>query len=348
MTSIMLNKRDRKIYSAIRKLDGKKVIIVVSKDVDYHFNIEGVPREIRILMSLKGKKQFVQLLGWKPLERQLYTFVLEHVHNIDPVAATQGNLGLIAELFKSTLVAVKEMQKTIAHRDIAIDNMLWDPVKKEMVIIDFNLACFKRERGYRTDLGRENYDAPEKKEVLENVRKDKKLKYKNKKTYNERAEVYSLGIILWMLYKQEKHSPNAKKIKNWLRKSRHRGVRSLEIENLIISMLCGNPNKRITIDKALEHKFITSTPMDEESEEIKKIIARVTEQKYDYSDHSSDHSDFECSDGDDDDDDDDEVTKKENGDKKFPLPLKEYLSKQLDECEDKLRLHQKRLKEFDA
>jgi serine/threonine protein kinase len=157
----------------------------------------------------------------------------------------------------------------ITHRDLAKDNILWNPVKEEAVIIDFDTSCFYRPQGYFRDVGRDKYDAPEKTSVIEIRRKlwessRKKPKSKRRlKPYTEKADMYSLGVLFWMLINDKHHSPSPYKLKRWINKVKQRRKQKKYPElDLLVKMLAFDPDRRITPADALNHPFITEVKTD--------------------------------------------------------------------------------------
>jgi len=295
VTSVLLTKHDRHVYTAIRKDDGQKVVLIVAEDFDLGLTIDGVPREVRLLNSLRGKPQCVQLLGWaRPSinghsSDRFFVLVLDFVHHVNPWIYTRGNISLVAKVFKSMVEAVADLQNTVSHRDIALDNILWDPVAQKAVVIDFDLACFRRERGYYRNVGRESYDSPEKTAVIKAVEKmrekERRLVTSHLSMYGDKAEVFSLGVILWLLINDKDHAPKPYKLKTWVKKAKERGKARKHPEiDLLVKMLDDDPHKRITLLKALEHPFLTTIKLDWQAEQIETLFAKMVQEREDQED----------------------------------------------------------------
>ena len=269
IVSNKMNKLDRKIYNGLRKRDGLPVIVIVTENFDKQLQVNQIPREVRMMYKLRNLPNVCEILGWVPVDSQYYIIILRHYKSCDVVDATKGNLYAVATVVESILQGMKQIHDgKVAHRDIAKDNILWNPLEDKAVIIDFDTACFYRKSGYYRDVGRDRYDAPEKTKMLEKRRKLKessrvkkshgKIKTKTRmQAYTEASEVYSVGVLLWMLLNSEYHSPSPEKLTRWMGKVRQRNKHKKFIElDLLNRLLCLDPERRITIEDALEHPFI--------------------------------------------------------------------------------------------
>jgi serine/threonine protein kinase len=135
----------------------------------------------------------------------------------------------------------------VCHRDVALENTLWDPRQSTFVLIDFEGAALHRPQGYSSDVGRDGYDAPEKTRCLRRAG-----------AYTERAELYSVGVMFWRLVrgggggsgKVPSHQATAK----WLQKMHWRAERPAGAD-LMSRLLAHDPNDRITAEHALAHAY---------------------------------------------------------------------------------------------
>jgi len=288
ITSCMMNKQERKVYTAFREEDDKPVVIIVAEDLDPKRKVKQVPREVRIMKKLRGHPNVGNILGWCSVDEKHYALVMDFYMNCDVITCSQGNLFLVSKIMKSILTGLAHIHHCkITHRDLAKDNILWNPVKEEAVIIDFDTSCFYRPQGYFRDVGRDKYDAPEKTAVIEIRRKlwessRKKPKPKRRlKAYNEKADVYSLGVLFWMLINNRHHSPSPYKLKRWIKKVKERRKAKKYPElDLLVKMLSFNPDRRISPADALNHPFIVNSGTSEGQEyanysEMRKYLLKM-------------------------------------------------------------------------
>jgi len=282
--SCLMNKKDRKVYKAIRKSDQKQCVIIVADDHIKRLNGHGVPREIRIMRRLRDKPNLAQILGWCPVDKKKYCILLPHYPNCNMLLSTQGNLYLISKIIRSILTGVKNMHEAqVVHRDLAKDNVLWNAITEEAVIIDFDTAAPLREK-YYSHVGRDTYDAPEKAEVIALRKKmweedQRKPEGKQKtKFYGKQADIYSVGVIFWMLLNEKGHSPEPTLLRKWVKKAiqRHKTKKYPEID-LLVKMLAFDPKSRITVEAALEHAFLQETEPDDLYRKMKRYVLKMNE-----------------------------------------------------------------------
>ena len=276
-TSSLMNKRRRKVYTAVWDEHNKPVVIITTKNLDKKRLVKGVPREVRIMRHLRNVPGVANVLGWCPVDKKHYAVFMKRYTNCDMIRCSQGNIVIIRKILKSILQAVHNLHEhKVVHRDLAMDNILWNPIKEEAVIIDFDTACFYRPQGYYRDVGRDKYDAPEKTEMLEIRRKlykssrKKPKSRKRMKSYTEKADIYSVGVIFWMLLTESNHAPDPYKLKRWVKKRKERGKHKRHVElDLLFKMLAFNHEKRPTSTEALRHAFFLEpqSPSEEELEQ---------------------------------------------------------------------------------
>jgi len=281
ISSCLMSKWDRKVYAAIRIKDKLPVVLIVSNDNVKRLNRQDIPREVRIMQHLKGHENVADILGWCPIDKRYYVIVMKYYEHCDVVTASEKNLYIVAKMMKSILTGLQYIhEKQVVHRDLAKDNILWNPITEQAVIIDFDTSCFFRPEGYFRNVGRDKYDAPEKTEVIE-VRKELWKEYaetkqfpkqhKKMKAYTEKADMYSLGVLFWMLLNEKKHSPSPQKLKKWITKikQKHKHKKYAELD-LLVRMVTFDPLSRISPQDALNHPFIVdmTTKIEKDSEEF--------------------------------------------------------------------------------
>ena len=259
IVNILMEDDMRRVYSAVDIKDNKPVVIVIADDLNPDQNVDGVPREVRLLKLGVGQSNLCQILGWAPVEGGVYAILMEYYVELDPVISTFGNLHAISKYMQDLIIGITQLKECdICHRDIAMPNVMWDPIKEKGVIIDFDTACMARPvNGYKRDVGRTNYDAPEKTAVIQRKNNNSYSKDVFRyKRYDERADIYSCGVIFWMLLNKTIHSPSPSKLKSWVKKvkKRKRYITYIELD-LLVKMLRYDPSKRIVLEDILQHKF---------------------------------------------------------------------------------------------
>lgn len=275
VSKFLMNKAERKVYFGHRRKDRLPVVVIVSKEYDPRLRKGEVPREVRIMQHLRGQPNVSEMLGWCPVGQRHFVMVLRHYQSADMVDASNQNLFVISKMMESIFTALKQVHDhKVVHRDVAKSNLLWNPVTDTAIIIDFDNACFFRKNGYYRDAGRDRYDAPEKTEMLVARRKLKeKLAESYKKripsskikkrlqAYTEKADIYSVGVLLWMLINGHHHSPSPRKLKDWVSKIKQRNHHKKYAElDLLVRLLNFDPDRRLSLEDALQHPFIRDRP----------------------------------------------------------------------------------------
>lgn len=152
-----------------------------------------------------------------------------------------------AEATHQMLLAVAYLHAhKIAHRDLKLENFLYvDPSSSDLKIIDFGFAKFANE-GMTQACGSIHYVAPE---VLAHC-------------YNEKADIWSIGVIVYMLLTGNPpfHGTDdevLRKIKSgnvrW--SSRYHKLSPLA-KDFVTSLLELDPGKRFSAQDALDHPWI--------------------------------------------------------------------------------------------
>ncbi len=321
----IMNKVDRKAYLVLNKRTGEPQVIIVAEDLD--LKSRGpyqLPRELRVLKRVRGLDNVVEALGWCQIDRKRYAFLTPMYLDCDMVACTgfhypnedassvKGNLALIQRTMRSLLTAVAQIhERKVCHRDIAIENMLWDPVAESVRLIDFDTATFFRPGGYYRYVGRDDYSSPEKallRDIREEMWQGEEKRAHRQRPYNESADLYAVGIVMFMLLKQKRESPRPKVVRKYVRKvkdaRRHKKYPELD---LLLKLLAHKPERRPTAEEALEHEFFDQEYANAEAEyaEMKGHLDKMVESFY--QEHEEERSDSDSATGSDEDEDGDSI-----------------------------------------
>ena len=177
-----------------------------------------------------------------------------------------------SEIMSQLLSGVNYLHnKGILHRDLKPENLLLDDKKSlALKIIDFDTAAFFGKEHCKEILGTALYRAPE-------VVKGK---------YNEKCDLWSCGMILYMLlngrppfdgrdesiFKILKHVTIKLDGPNW-------DSVSVDAKDFLLRLLEPDPNKRISAAEACVHSWISQNKTPVSNAEITKVIAKVKDFK---------------------------------------------------------------------
>jgi len=160
-------------------------------------------------------------------------------------------------------------ENKLVHRDIKLQNILFKYNNKEKTnyifkLIDFGISkhLLSLTQKLSTKIGTFNMMAPE---IIEG------------KPYNEKCDLWSLGIIIYLLYfhKYPYNGNNELAILNQIKDLKQKILKkteNLDLDDLISKLLNPNPNKRITWGKYLEHPFFNKKKIESYSLENEEIL----------------------------------------------------------------------------
>ena len=162
-----------------------------------------------------------------------------------------------AQIIKQLLSAIKHLHdKNIAHRDLKPENVIFANKDQDINIklIDFGLSKSLRLDGKRmmTKLGTPYYVSPE---VLEGI-------------YDKRCDLWAIGVMAYMLLSGTPpfNGRNEVEVFNKIRcvdyefPEKHWSYISAEAKDFIFRMLQPNPDRRLTPEQALAHKWLQIAP----------------------------------------------------------------------------------------
>lgn len=169
--------------------------------------------------------------------------------------------------FKQMALSIKVLhKKSIAHRDIKLNNFLLDADKKIVKVADFGLSivAFKQADGIamaKTYCGTEPYMAPE---IL-------KRNEFGLRSYNPfYTDIWALGICLFAMltrtfpfrmHTSQQGLLKAQVMRKWRFPSRLRDSLSEEIKDITWHMLDPEPDRRITINGVVAHPWLNNNQL---------------------------------------------------------------------------------------
>ena len=247
-------------------------IKIINKSGSNSNSIRKMKKEITILKQLKHEN-IVQFYGYEETNSKLY-IMMEYLKYGTLSEYMKKNKGKINEenasiIIQKLLSATDYLHnKQICHRDIKPENIMFSEENNlnSIKLIDFGLSAQNLYNplidGY---CGTFIYMSPEQIE---------------KKFYSQTVDIWSIGIILYMLLNNNKHpfyikgddrKVYSKKIKRG--DFSYNNNLSFMAKNLINKLLEPNPSWRYTSDKALRHPWITRNKNDEIPKTFNEILS---------------------------------------------------------------------------
>lgn len=172
---------------------------------------------------------------------------------------TQGELGgeaQVAKLIRQLSHAVRYCHdRGIIHRDIKPENILFVSTDSEAPakLIDFGIAChFKQTEHRKDEKGTEAYLAPE---------------VKNNSSYSEKCDLWSLGVLLYAMLSGSLpfKSAAAARSGDFSMEAAEWQTISQPAKDLIRQLLVVDPLQRLSAAKVLEHPWVTTGSLEEET-----------------------------------------------------------------------------------
>ena len=234
--------------------------------------IHKMKEEVTILKQL-NHENIVKYYGYEETNSKLY-IIMEYIKYGTLNEFMNKNIGKIKEedasIIISKLLSATEYlhNKLICHRDIKPENIMFSKENdlSSIKLIDFGLSeqnlynpLFE---GYAGTL---LYMSPEQIE---------------KKSYSQTVDIWSIGIILFMLLNNNKHPFYIKgdDKKSYIEKIKKRKFKfecniSFMAKNLIMKLLEINPSWRYSSEKAIRHPWITRKKNDEIPKTFNEILS---------------------------------------------------------------------------
>ena len=247
-------------------------IKIINKSGSNSNSIQKMKKEITILKQLKHEN-IVQFYGYEETNSKLY-IMMEYLKYGTLSEYMKKNKGKISEenasiIIQKLLNATDYLHnKQICHRDIKPENIMFSEENNlnSIKLIDFGLSAQNLYNplidGY---CGTFIYMSPEQIE---------------KKFYSQTVDIWSIGIILYMLLNNNKHpfyirgddrKLYSEKIKKGILS--YNNNLSFMAKNLINKLLEPNPSWRYTSDKALRHPWITRNKNDDIPKTFNEILS---------------------------------------------------------------------------
>ena len=246
-------------------------IKIINKSGSSPDSIRKMKEEITILKQLKHEN-IVQFYGYEETNSKLYIIMqylkygtLNEYINQNKGKITEENASIIIHKILSATDYLHNKQ--IFHRDIKPENIMFSKENdlNSLKLIDFGLSAQNLFNplinGY---CGTLLYMSPEQ---IEN------------KFYSQTVDIWSIGIILYMLLNNGKHpfyieGENENEYCEKIKKCNlnYHNHLSYMAKNLIHKLLEPNPSWRYTSDKALRHPWITRNKNDEIPKTFNEIL----------------------------------------------------------------------------
>lgn len=255
------------MHAETKKTVAIKVFNITRKS-EFNFGrfLGEISPELRILQQLRGTPNTIQLLDVIVINGQEIYEVFEFVQGLNLLEffTRRGrnlNEGEAKALFLELSLMVLRLHKehNVAHLDIKMENIMFDELTKQLVLVDFGFAAefdSNNPIGLTNRRGSPQYCSPE--------------IYFNQKCYDGRAaDVYSLGVLLYVLLMgkfpfDSRTETGAENISGIFSRKRHCVYGALpshfssELKDLFHHILQPNPSARITLPQIISHRWFSS------------------------------------------------------------------------------------------
>lgn len=244
------------VYRALDKKTNKEVCIKIAVRHGKTVEPGSLPMEARILRCIQlgpdahpGKSHCQNLLAYfsSPL-----TFVIVSDLYVE-TSFRKSLFGVhadIKEFMRQLLQAIDYLHSIkIISRDVKNSNILWDPHKKHLVLCDYDLSTFNNEKGHFVGLGTDGFMCPSVTAFLKPYKK-------SPPPYFEAVDIYSAGVVFGSLVNAKSENDVTEEVvQSWKTKLKRKKVNPTPCQQLLRSMLNGDPAKRPSAAECLKHAY---------------------------------------------------------------------------------------------
>jgi serine/threonine protein kinase len=237
---ILANRKGRQVYLVEDSVTHERAVVIIAMDS----SSDNIPIEVECLRLVNNHPNVCNIYKWCDCGDGRYALLMSAYTYKVP---TQEHPVEIRKCLRDILQAIQHTHNVgVCHRDVALQNVMWDAQKSVYVLIDFEGASKHRPEGYTSDIGRDYYDAPEKRHTIMNAG-----------SYHEIAEMYSVGIIFWVLVRGKRKLPTHEHVRAWVKDMQgNSAILHPEID-LLVRLLSHEPMDRISVNDALAHPFFS-------------------------------------------------------------------------------------------
>lgn len=169
----------------------------------------------------------------------------------------------IKNIFIQIVSTVKYLyHKSIIHRDLKLENVMFNEKTMKIKIIDFGLAIYSLDLNWTTICGSLEYLAPEIIQDIVNCHNGKINPSDNNLLYSTDSEVWSIGIILYGIIYCKLPFYNKNKLKSIdlilhtdISYEPENAIYNANLKNLLKMMLIKDPHARINFVQVCKHPF---------------------------------------------------------------------------------------------
>ncbi|KAK9962727.1 hypothetical protein ABG768_008081 [Culter alburnus] len=244
-----------KVFEGTRLSDSRKSLFgkVLPNEVAMMIRVsEGpsVPQIIKLLDWYETRKEYILVIERPTPCKDLRQYLLQNRCRINESKARV----VMHQVVTAARICI---ERGVFHSDIKLENLLINENSFQVKLIDFGVSRSLNTFGYKRYIGTRIYGPPE---AL-----NRKCKY-----YAKPATVYSLGILLFaMLFGKYPYKMEPKIFARTLKTAEI----SKECKELISSCIEKDPNKRIDLDKILDHDWFQVLLLNPERQNEEPIVS---------------------------------------------------------------------------